>query len=267
MNTRIKKRIKFREIKLTFSDDVPLLWFGGNNYLTCWLLNLSLILPALERLMIKTVKKYSSEIKDEDNLNNYKSFIRQEAQHYKLHEEANDLFRRQGYQVDNEMKLIEYMIEKMELRFSDSTMLSACCFMEHCTAVIGRYFLGNPNLTAKIHPDLRRLVQWHAAEEIEHKAVLHDIFMEVDGRYWKRMLGVFAVLFSGILMTKFRIFRLMNSNGSNTGVGERLKAVRIMKRYSTSGRVLSLKLKDYIKPGYHPDDEDDYELIEEWISV
>ena len=40
------------------------------------------------------------------------------------------------------------------------------------------------------HPRLRALLYWHAAEELEHKAVAYDVLQAVDPRYRTRVIGL-----------------------------------------------------------------------------
>jgi predicted metal-dependent hydrolase len=53
---------------------------------------------------------------------------------------------------------------------------------EHFLGEIGNAILSRPELLDGVDPRIARLFLWHAYEEVEHKAVLFDVFHAARGR-------------------------------------------------------------------------------------
>src|SRR5207249_2517508 len=52
---------------------------------------------------------------------------------------------------------------------------------EHIIYSFARVFLSDGRAAVGMHPEVRRLLQWHAAEEIEHQSVASDVHRHVYG--------------------------------------------------------------------------------------
>jgi predicted metal-dependent hydrolase len=76
---------------------------------------------------------------------------------------------------------------------------------EHFLGEIGNAILARPELLDGVDPRIARLFQWHAYEEVEHKAVLFDVFHAARGRgpytYAVRIAGLWiAVVLLGLTL-------------------------------------------------------------------
>jgi len=54
--------------------------------------------------------------------------------------------------------------------------LSATIALEHFTALMGGFMLDHPEVMKGSQEDYERMWQWHAMEEVEHKAVCYDVW-------------------------------------------------------------------------------------------
>ena len=59
---------------------------------------------------------------------------------------------------------------------------------EHYTAIFGSFAFQDPMLD-EAHPTMRKLMLWHATEEIEHKHVAFDVLRATHPSVWLRRLG------------------------------------------------------------------------------
>jgi predicted metal-dependent hydrolase len=127
--------------------------------------------------------------------------------------------------------------------------------MEHYTAVIGEWLLTNDKLETKgMHPAMLDLIRWHGAEEVEHRSVVYDAYMYVDGGYGRKarqaliastgLLALFVVS-SGYLFQrdpskdKGRFWPLQLASASLRGV---------VPNFAT----FFTEIPRYLKPGFHP---------------
>jgi len=139
-------------------------------------------------------------------------------------------------------------------------MLSITVAVEHFTSVSARLALQLESL-APAHPALRQLFEWHALEELEHKAVAFDVLQYVSGSYIVRMAGfllcaIHAWLFLAVpLLWILARRRLVFS----TRIWWDLACWAFLRE-----RMLLRFVKGvlpYFHPRFHPDQHDDRALI------
>jgi predicted metal-dependent hydrolase len=137
--------------------------------------------------------------------------------------------------------------------------------IEHFTAILAHQVYSAPELFIEpAHEDFKPMFQWHAAEEIEHKAVAYDVYNAVGGGYFTRILGMivgsialFGTVFVGHL-------RLMWEDGALFNFKDNAKGIWFAFGWRGVVHDLVGKLFDYFRPGFHPLDHDTVELLEEW---
>ena len=109
---------------------------------------------------------------------------------------------------------------------------------------------------------MRDLMQWHAIEEIEHKAVAIDVYNEAFGGYWMRILAYIGAVFM-VFGYSFKFayqFMRQDGHGRFESVWKLHKAMRgVLKR----NRYLVKDFFAYFKPGFHPNQIDDEPLIKQ----
>ena len=112
-----------------------------------------------------------------------------------------------------------------------------------------------------MHESMRPLWTWHAIEETEHKAVAYDVFQQVGGTYAER---AFYQLFSTTalaLVGSWYTGRMMLKDRANVSVRDTAKG--LWRVWGVNGTFSSLAPTwlEYFKPGFHPWDKDNSELI------
>lgn len=176
--------------------DLPKYYMNQNPVSTHFLNSLHLIFPDGEKYFMRSVKAYSDKIKDPVLKERVKAFISQEAQHMTSHKKVWDEIRKNNPNMDLFLNFYNYTCYEIlepitRSLLGDALPLAITSALEHYTAVMAEVALQNDGeILKEIHPVMKDLLYWHAAEEIEHKAVAYDVFEEMVGNYPVRILGM-----------------------------------------------------------------------------
>ena len=169
-------------------DGVPRYWFGNSAFRTHLINGINFVFPAGERFFIRSVNHYSNRVSKEMR-ERIRGFAGQEAMHQVEHLRFFATLEHQGYEIQSFIEWYERVAyDFIEQRFPPEVRLATTAALEHYTASMGEFALSSGLLDAA-HDQIRDLLMWHAAEEIEHKSVAYDLLMEVDPRYRTRLKG------------------------------------------------------------------------------
>ena len=245
-------------------------WFGGDPVATAVFNALSLSFPDGERLFIDAVLAHKSLLTGK-LLEDAKNFVAQEAIHTREHVMLNKGLDETHYplaKIREKMKKDNAMAREM----GPMAMLLATICLEHFTALMGDYALSEGSPFEKAEPEVRRLWQWHALEETEHKAVAFDVFMEATKdwsplrRYFERtrMMAFISVDFIRDIVNWSAM--LLEADGM-----PKRQARRAVWRFLFGkGGFLRESLKDFwawFRPGFHPWQHDNSALLDKWRAV
>jgi predicted metal-dependent hydrolase len=184
--------------------------------------------------------------------------------HGREHERMNAMIDAHGYpaaELDARLKVLLGAVQKT---FPKRWQLAATCALEHYTALLGDLILSNPEILADAHPEMRRLWNWHAAEESEHKAVAFDVYQAAGGNAPERgfVMVVATVIFWAVLFDQQ--VRLMHADGIATSPKEWVKLGRFMFGKPARLQRLTAPLLDFFRPSFHPWDHDNSSVLEAW---
>lgn len=190
--------IPVRRMDFEFDDSIPKYWFGNDPVKTMLLTALSCTFPEGERMFMRSVRHFQSQIKNPTLQKQVKAFIGQEAHHGKEHQAFNEMMGRKGLPTEEIDKFTKMGLDREGKLFSPERMLAKTCALEHFTAMFAETLLEYPELIADIDERLKPLWMWHAVEESEHKAVAYDVYQEQVGSYWVRTseMALTTVLFT-----------------------------------------------------------------------
>ena len=183
---------------------VPRDWFAWSRSLSTALNLFSFIIPEHERFFIRTVRNYKAHAESPETQGLVRAFMQQEAIHYQVHEEFNATRSAYGMQVERDLATVRKVFAAIERRYSLKVRLGMTAFMEHVTAVSAHIALGKHSPLAYMHPTMHALWEWHALEEIEHKAVAFDLFQRAGGGYFLRVYSALLTIFADA-----RLFRVL----------------------------------------------------------
>jgi predicted metal-dependent hydrolase len=264
-----------RTPRLGFAD-VPRRWFGGSAAATQVANGVNLLFPAGERFFVRSVRYYLDRLDDPELVAQVRGFFGQEGRHAQAHERFFDTLREQGYDIDAILAPYEALAYgRIEKRVSPALRLSVTVALEHFTAILAEDGLAGGDLEGA-HPIMRHLLEWHALEELEHKAVAFDVLRAVNPSYALRMAGLalasvglaaFWVKATGALLAQDGLtlrdcarelgeLRKEAARSGRGGVASR----------SIVDRVFVRGIREYLRPSFHPNDKDHRQIFEETLA-
>jgi hypothetical protein len=255
--------INARAVEFDFAT-VPMHYIPGEAMATHIINVMHLVLPEGERAMAQALAEALPLIDDERLREEVRGFIGQESMHASSHEKAREQLERLGLDVGPMVDRVSWLVDRIlgDQGLSGRAKREWLCErlalfagMEHYTAVIGEWLLTNDTLEAKgMHPAMLDLIRWHGAEEVEHRSVVYDAYMHVDGGYARKArqaliasagLLVLFVVSGGYLFHKDpsqhkgRFWPLQLAGASVRGV-------------VPSFTTFFTEIPRYLRPGFHP---------------
>jgi uncharacterized protein len=253
---------KVRKPNYNFSDNTERYWFNGSVFRTHLANALTILFPDAEKFFVRTVKHYSSQLKNEDLRKAVLAFIGQETQHSIQHEKFWDNLKLQGYDLDSFLSVFrKFTLEFIEPMQTPEERLALTAGLEHYTALLAEVALeGDVFHTAD--PELRKLFEWHCAEELEHKAVAFDLLMEVNSDYSLRVQGMILASILMLIFIPLTTFYLVNKD-------KQLLSPSFWKEgfnfFFLKHQVLPKAFKiflEYFDPNFHPSQRNCQHLIQ-----
>lgn len=245
-------------------------WCENNFLATHFVNSMHVVFPEGEKYFIRSVKAFADQIQNPALKERVKAFIGQETQHMMQHRNFWSTLQSQSPALEVFEKIYTKMAygESEEKRRKtvegNKLTLSVTVALEHYTAVMAELALeNNSKLLEGIPEEMVKLLQWHAAEELEHRAVAFDVLKEVDDSYYLRIIGMiyatwslsfFVIMGQAIFMFYDKEINLFELPAQLFRFFE--------KTYPLLFGVLS-NIADYFRPDFHPDDKDNLYLAEE----
>ena len=248
------------------SPDIPKHWLPGNEVVSSILNAYTILVPANEGFYMRTLKACMPRIRDEQLHARCRKFIHQEAQHGVAHTRYWDNLDTQGYRFRTFEKNVDKLVFRAMEKFGPiSLRVSLVSCVEHINAYIGHEFLSQ-DILAQADPRMKDLMEWHFAEEIEHRRVAFDLLQALAPNYGLRVLGfaLTAGLFYSLMCAQ--AISLLAQDGIlwrketwrqvRSHMGPKHRMVR-----RTLGHLL-----DYLQPGFHPSQTGNDALAEEVLN-
>ena len=239
-------------------------YFRNNSVLSSLFTSLSAVFPPGEREFVRSVFHFRDQIGNEALLKEATMFAAQEGEHARQHRRANDALQEMGYPTRAIAAHLEREIKKKVETVPAEDLLAVTVSLEHITAILADFLLSNQHVLDDMPEPVRELLFWHAVEEIEHKAVAFDVYMEVCG---DRARLVRAYRF----ITLMFIFRVVTYSASClVALRHRPKWRELVEAkeflFGNEGFISNIGelYRDFCRPGFHPWDHDNSELIEDW---
>ncbi|CAA0121334.1 Uncharacterised protein [BD1-7 clade bacterium] len=239
-------------------------FFNDNLLLSAWVSALSASFPPGESEFIASVRNYRDRITDPKQLEDIRGFIGQEGHHSHQHKQLNESLTNLGFDVVRLEKYFEGVVSHQLKNSSDKRRLAITSGMEHLTAIMSDYVLQNQDQFDNVDQHFIDLFNWHAVEEIEHKAVAFDVYMATEGdeAYLRRMLIVATLIFFRHIIVGF--VRLLWWNKKLPSWKDIRGFWRFLGGKNGMMRWISRPYKDYLKKGFHPWDHQNQALVDEW---
>lgn len=239
-------------------------WVRGDMYATAFLNALSVVFPRGESFMIEALHPWKdrTEGKLREDISN---FIAQEAAHSREHVGFNKGIIDAGYDIEALDRAIKQFVSFFA-GCGEVTKLGATMCIEHLTAIVAAEILKNRGHLEGTDLELRKLWLWHAVEEVEHKAVAFDVWMfatrEWSGarRWLTRSALLLAVSLSFFINRTRGQVELLQQDGLSKPRGW-WECIRHGFAKGAIGRNVMGPWAEFFRPGFHPHQIDDSELL------
>ena len=239
-------------------------WLGDATAATAFYNALSLSFPAAERFFIETVAAFADRLPP-DLAEQARAFIQQEANHAREHGAFNRLLGDMGHNLGALEGELEQVLGEAR-GHSPMVQVGLTAAIEHLTAILAHAILADPRHLAWARPELRRLWIWHAAEEIEHKAVAYDIFRWCtrdmpSGKAWRLRcrFGLYAV--SLFVVGRWQGARMLLANAGQDTASNRWRLLVLLFVRPGLYRQCLWPWLTFFAPQFHPWQVDDRALL------
>ncbi|MCZ7629679.1 MAG: metal-dependent hydrolase [Microthrixaceae bacterium] len=217
--------------------------------------------PPGERFFIDSVRHHERRVTDSEQRELIRAFVQQEGLHGRAHDRFNASYAKFGIDVRKQQRYADKVFRRLRRWLPWTIQLGITAFAEHLTAVGAHTLLDDDEATEKIDPQMLEFWRWHAAEELEHKSVAFDLFHKVGGGYMTRMLSVMVAVLT-LAVPMLRITKGMMDDDPHVPTRrERKEAAAVQRRILRRQAPLLLA---YLRPGFHPWQIDDTELLAGW---
>jgi len=206
-------KIDPRPIKVDL-EQAPRYWFDGHPFKTFFSQRLGHHLSGGREFFRAQRGAFRGQVADPQLQQQINAFISQEGNHAHAHDEHCDILERQGFRsIKFENKLIDRALRRLNRR-APKFALATTVALEHFTAMLAHLGFERADIMGdRMDPQFAALLRWHAAEEIEHKAVAFDVYQAVDGSYWRRVIAMAMATFSLTLLVPLRVIPLLWVDG------------------------------------------------------
>jgi hypothetical protein len=276
--TTKKPEAKIRKVNFQFEKPFPKHWFNDNPIATHFLNAEHLIFPDGEKFFIRSVKAFAEVYKNDPELKNrVANFIGQEGTHFAEHQKFWDIMESQDLQP---MKFVNFYRRTIwgglenwmrktltKNRLGDKISLSITVALEHFTAMLAESGINNKDISKNMPQEMKELFMWHAAEEIEHKAIPFDVLKKVDDSYTLRIGGMLIATW-GLWFYLIVGTSMLTYNDKDVKTKDIPKYLSLFLTHfkNNFGGTLSAQYWQYYQKDFHPDQIDNYHLAEELLA-
>jgi predicted metal-dependent hydrolase len=257
-----ERSVRVRPFRRGF-DGVGRHWFGGNAVATHLVNGLNLLFPSGERFFIRAVRHYESRIDDPALRRQIRGFYAQEGHHGHAHERFFEALREQGYAIDRPLRFIDALLHRVAPRTMPPALrLSITVALEHYTALMAELPFDHPYF-ARIDPAVRELLLWHAAEEIENKAVAFDVLRTVAPGRAVRLAGMAVA--TAFLLPIWGTITLSLIAQDDLPLSRLAAELRELAGERFVVELFANALRDYLPADFHPLQRDSYPRVVEFL--
>ena len=262
-------RVVIRPRRVGFDwAQAPMVWLP-NEPIASYLLNsLNLVIPEGERMMIQAFEQALPDVHDEKLREDMLGFMGQEMLHAQAHEDVmNQVFTRHGVDPTPFSDQMQYFFRRtlgvgastdsrsIRQRLIERLGISASA--EHMFAFMGHWAMNADLESFGADPQMLDLYRWHGAEEVEHRAVAHEVAAYFGVGYVRRSVSM-IITWPIFIAWLIRAAMYLSRNDPNTPtIGYPRLLIGIA---SASRRGLLPGLSQWLwsgmstfVPGFHPD--------------
>ncbi|MBO2463339.1 metal-dependent hydrolase [Actinomadura violacea] len=226
---------------------------------------LSATFPPGEDFFVRSVRHYGDRITDPDLAAQVRGFIGQEVIHGREHDRLNRALRAMGYPTRHFSNVVKRDLALADRFLPPIVRLGFTAGLEHYTATLAEVLLTSPRAQALLgDTEVRSVLLWHALEESEHKAVAFEVFRQVGGSERTRIRTMRWISAGFLLLVVTGTLVSLATDRAAYDPVRLLRSIAALRRSPFLAPHVVRRLRAYNKPGFHPDDLDNTELLERW---
>ena len=252
-----------RPLRFPAPDDLPKYWYQNNPVLTHAFNAVLLMFPKGELFFIEAVTAYRKDVSDTTLLKDIQLFTAQEAHHSRAHQLHNDYLKSQGYDIEKIEQDQDRKFKKLKKMLTKKQRLAVVVAYEHFTAIFAEVVLNHPEWLKDIHPVYQDFLNWHAVEEIEHKAVAFNVYQYIGGSYLMR----FSMMILAFLAFYKSLIGYLNYFAKVDKISK-WQRIKVLSKFifikPASFFQLTPGYLHYFSPTFHPNNRHDEALLEQW---
>ena len=248
--------MRARRPDFDFSNS-PVHW-APNPEFAQFLNSASVPFPFLERFLNRVMAKAAASLDSDDPKSrklkeDIRTFIRQEANHYSLHERFNALLQQAGYDIAPIEDYIRSEYDRLWETKSFAFCLAYCEGFETLGPPFAHVILDQmDHLFEGADPEVVSLWKWHLMEEFEHRTVCYDAFHAIHGGYFLRVYGlIYQLRHLGGMVGRVRKL-LLDQDRAHMTAEERAASDARIKAFTKSLRGNALRMLKALSPWYSP---------------
>lgn len=252
----MSKTLPIRRVRPDLST-VPRNW-AGDPRRTHMLNGLFAVFPDGENFFCRSVRAFEGQTAV--SREQLRGFYGQESNHGAAHRAAFVMLERQGYHIEDWLERYRaFAFGERETRRPARLNLAVTAALEHFTATLADIAFDKDDIIEEIHPAMRDLTRWHAAEEIEHRSVAFDVLQEVHPSWVLRVVGMWLATLGLLRQSLSAMHHLAKQDGTR---GTRRYFMGLL----LSRPRLWLSLAAYCLPGFHPDNAGPHAVADAYLA-
>jgi hypothetical protein len=263
-----KRKIRTRRVRFDYPQaSLNRHFAGGDLILSHVVAMLSAMFPEGEDFFVRSVRHYADRITDPTLKAQVAGFIGQEVMHGREHRGLNDRLQEMGYPTHRVDRMVRRDARLADRRFPGKVRLAITAALEHYTASLAETLLTDERAQELLGTsEVRSMLLWHALEESEHKAVAFDVFRAVGGSEKLRIRVMRSVTVSFLLGTILQTIASMLADRATYNPVRLARSFAALPSSPFLSRQMRRRIAAYNKPGFHPSDNDNGELVAEWSA-
>ena len=252
-----------RHIDFSFPQSIPKYFYAGNATATTFFAMLSGFFPPGERYFMDSVRHFRNRVTDKAQRAAISGFMGQEAIHGREHDRLNELLAERGFDMRTPERFVKIGLKVLEM-LPPSTKLAATTFMEHFTALLAEQLLEDKDFQSLADPEMIKIWQWHALEELEHKSVAYDVYELVGNRYSERVAATAASLVVLLPMLGVTWAWMLARDGKLGSIKDNARGLNML--FGRNGFVSKIlpRLPEFTQRQFHPGNHDTRNLEQTW---
>jgi predicted metal-dependent hydrolase len=261
----VEPSVTTRRMSIDHHQDTPRHFLDGDLLMSHVMAVLSATFPKGEQFFVDSVRNYRDQIGDDELRRQVAGFIGQESMHGREHDRFNALLSQLGYPTRFVDAATGQAMALMQRLAPTSVQLAFTAAAEHFTSVLAEQLLeDDPFEDQDVAEEIRALFRWHALEEAEHKAVAFDVYDECVHNEAIRLATMHVTTALLVAVAGAALLGAALTDPAARNPLRFLASVVNLRNSPFARKKIGLRLLEYHRPGFHPDDRDTEELVARW---